>query len=320
LAQGEPKGSTRTGLALRAIPTLIVSVVGLACSGSTVKQTQGSDGGTGGQGASGGTHAGHSGGSSGRGSGGVAGVGTGGTQAGQGGAPLAGSSSGGKGGTGGSSGTSGSGNASGTGNASGSGGSSGSGAGDGGTSGSGAGTSGSGNQAGMGGSTGVECQTSDDCQLLTDCCTCAAEPKGKLLASCPAVCAMDACMVKQIRPEDVTCAFGRCVFARSCDLSQVSCQIVTPSCPDGEIPSANGGCYGPCLPPTECSRVTSCADCASSSVCVRYDTEPELQVHCVAPKQDCEAGSYCDCLDACVRPANACSEQDGSVSCACLAC
>jgi hypothetical protein len=303
---------------LRLIPTLIVSVVGLACSGSSVKQTQGSDGGTGGQAVSGGTHTGHSGGSSGRGSGGAAGVGTGGTQTGQGGAPLAGSSSGGKGGTGGSSGTSGSGNASGTGNASGSGGSSVGGAGGGGT--SGAGTSGSGNQAGMGGSTGAECQTPEDCQLLTDCCTCVAEPKGKLLATCPAVCAMDACAAKQIRPEDVTCAYGRCVFARSCDLSEVACQIVTPACPVGEIPSVDGSCYGPCLPPTECARVTSCADCASSSVCVRYEADLTQFQGCVAPKEDCLAGSYCDCLDACVRPVSGCSEQEGRVSCVCLAC
>jgi hypothetical protein len=306
---------------------LLVGAVSAACSGSSFSRAE-SDGGTAGNGGSGGSvggKGGGTGGSSGRGAGGVAGVGTGGTDAGsssagagQGGGGRAGGSSGtaGTGDGGGSSGTSGSGNASGGGNA-GSGGSIGTTGGAGGSSGNAGG--GSGNQAGVGGSGGPECQTPDDCQLKTDCCTCAAEPKGTPFPTCPAVCAMDACMAMQIVPDDVTCAYGRCVFARSCDLSEVSCDAATPECPQGTIPSVQDGCFGPCLPPTECLQLTSCADCASPNVCIRYDADP-LFVGCVAPSEGCEAGSYCECLGACMSPATACAEQEGHVGCACLAC
>jgi hypothetical protein len=53
--------------------------------------------------------------------------------------------------------------------------------------------------------------------IVSDCCACRAEPKGAQVASCLATCAVDACAANQIEAHEVTCAFDRCVLARSCD-------------------------------------------------------------------------------------------------------
>jgi hypothetical protein len=181
------------------------------------------------------------------------------------------------------------------------------------------GAGGSGNQGGTGARAGAECQTAADCQMVSDCCTCASEPKDKPVVTCDLVCITDACSAMQLERDEVDCVFGRCVLARSCDLSEVGCDAVQPQCLAGTIPSVEGSCFGPCLPPTECSKVTSCADCASSSVCIR--NEAQLQSYgCVSPDQGCETGSYCDCLGACMSPFIACAESQSQVGCACLGC
>jgi hypothetical protein len=39
----------------------------------------------------------------------------------------------------------------------------------------------------------------------------------------------------------------------NCDLSGVSCEMVTPSCQQGYVPTAEGTCYGPCVPIGACA-------------------------------------------------------------------
>ena len=46
--------------------------------------------------------------------------------------------------------------------------------------------------------------------------------------------------------------------APSCDLSRVRCEIPTPECPDGEVPSVDAArsCYGACVPAARCAPKT----------------------------------------------------------------
>lgn len=46
----------------------------------------------------------------------------------------------------------------------------------------------------------------------------------------------------------------------SCDLRKVACKIAQPSCPENQVPSVAGACFGPCVP------IESCA-CAAAEEC-----------------------------------------------------
>jgi hypothetical protein len=155
--------------------------------------------------------------------------------------------------------------------------------------------------------------------MVSDCCTCASEPKGKLVPLCESICVVDHCTSLQIDPSEVACVFGRCVLARSCDLSEVECKQAQPQCSAGTIPSVQGTCFGPCLPPTECSKVTSCTDCASEDVCVLNEAQLPA-TGCVKAPVGCQAGSYCSCLGACMSPFGLCTEGSSQVNCSCPTC
>jgi hypothetical protein len=193
------------------------------------------------------------------------------------------------------------------------------GAGRGGTTG-GAGTTGAAGSSGMSGAggsaSGIECTKADDCVLLSDCCACRAEPKGAVLPSCPAICAKDSCTANQIQANEVTCVLGRCVIARSCNTTRVTCPADPAECPVGTIHSVLDSCWGPCLPPTECRDVTDCSSCGGGEACVR-NVEFAITTICVAPAADCHVGNYCTCLVTCPV---VCSEKDAGVSCFCPGC
>jgi len=136
----------------------------------------------------------------------------------------------------------------------------------GGASGAGGGAGAAGGATGAGG--GAECQTTQDCMLASDCCACRAEPKGRPVDSCPAICTVDVCRANEIQQHEVACVHGRCVLARSCDTTRVACIGDPPACPPGTVHSVRDSCWGPCLLPTECSAVTECGTCgAGRSVC-----------------------------------------------------
>jgi hypothetical protein len=42
-----------------------------------------------------------------------------------------------------------------------------------------------------------------------------------------------------------------------CDPHKILCRIVTPECPQGEVPSVNGSCYGECVKIDRCSCTTA---------------------------------------------------------------
>jgi len=274
-------------------------------AGTSGAGTGGSASGTGG--ATGGGTA--TGGSSGTATGGDAGASAAGGATSTGGAPMGGQSGAGNGGDAGA--ASGSGGASGAGT----GGDAGAGvAGSGGGAGAaGIGTAGAAGAAGA--PSGAECVTDDDCMRISDCCACTAEPKDQNNPTCDRFCIEDRCFDLIITAEAV-CAFGRCVFDLSCDGSEATCPALPPDCTAGTVPSVVDGCWGPCIPPTECRSVSNCDACtAVGAACVTNDLIL-LGVGCVE-LGECEKGNLCECLDACPV---ACSETETGVGCYCPAC
>lgn len=191
-------------------------------------------------------------------------------------------------------------------------------AGKGGTSSAGAGNGGAAGiaAAGMGGTASAaypECETADDCFLQSDCCGCKSVPTDGR-----EVCGLDCdesdpCLQTGITSEDVQCANGRCVFGRSCD-GTAACPALPPECPEGEVPSVADGCWGPCLPPTECLNVGSCDDCGDA-FCVEFQAQIS-HFGCVTRVQTCDRENYCECLGVCGE----CSAEDDAVACPCLVC
>lgn len=41
--------------------------------------------------------------------------------------------------------------------------------------------------------------------------------------------------------------------AASCDPKQLRCRRAAPVCPEGDVPSISGTCYGPCVPLEQCA-------------------------------------------------------------------
>jgi len=197
------------------------------------------------------------------------------------------------------------------------------GGGTGGTSGGGAGgTSGTGGSSGgWVGSVG-ECTADSDCELLNSCCYCLATPKGQVS---PPYCEPTPCFADRCSVEGVTtarCIAGQCTKARNCDGSQVSCEMVKPSCPEGQVPSVQDTCWGECVPVTDCAKVDTCFDCTGPSVCVGLDAF-ESSYHCVNPPVSCTSGCACLGAKACVTPFTSCTDsiKDGSaVHCSCPSC
>jgi hypothetical protein len=158
-----------------------------------------------------------------------------------------------------------------------------------------------------------ECQTAADCQLESDCCGCKAiSRRGDEF--CALDCARDPCPEMGITADDVACRQGRCVLARSCDAGRVVCRAAPPTCSEGTVPSVVDDCWGPCIPPTECANVGSCADCGDA-FCVEFQGMVTT-FNCVTRVQACDRENYCECLGVCGE----CSATDDAVACPCGGC
>ena len=53
----------------------------------------------------------------------------------------------------------------------------------------------------------------------------------------------------QPEPEGVELQIDRIY---DCNLDHVACDVAAPQCKDGEVPSVEGLCYGPCVSPLMC--------------------------------------------------------------------
>jgi hypothetical protein len=51
----------------------------------------------------------------------------------------------------------------------------------------------------------------------------------------------------------------------SCDPAKILCKLAVPECPEGQVPSVSGSCYGPCV------RVETCP-CTQASECPNHDS------------------------------------------------
>lgn len=169
----------------------------------------------------------------------------------------------------------------------------------------------------VGGAMGATCSSRSDCSLYSDCCTCRALPRSAGVHACDVLCNQDACSAAGISEDDVACVAGRCVLNRSCDDSNVTCEVATPTCERWSAPEVVDDCYtGRCLPVDECSRVASCKVCEGAELaCAVYVTQLGLQYHCVFAPAGCDVDD-CECMGVC---------SDGftcgpGLSCNCLGC
>jgi hypothetical protein len=180
------------------------------------------------------------------------------------------------------------------------------------------GASGTGAVAGEAGrpSTVIECETAEDCSMASDCCGCRSEPISGPRFECPLDCDRDACREGNIDASAVECVAGRCRFRTRCDGRNVTCPALPPNCGDDMIPSVVDDCWGPCLLPTDCSNVSSCADC-DDALCVEF-VAMRTNYTCLERHDSCNASEdYCGCLGVNCAP---CSASDPSVTCVCVAC
>jgi hypothetical protein len=192
-------------------------------------------------------------------------------------------------------------------------------AGTGGTGGTGQGGSGGGGGSGGEEPAARECEVAEDCQLVEDCCTCDAIPAGETPEECLAQCEQSACSAFG-RPKDaqIACVAGRCVAGFECNWALTVCDAAPPDCADGTTASVIDGCYGPCVPTTECMGVASCEQCDGGLGCVQQSAF-QITTHCVTDG-NCEA-SDCECLGPTVcTEGEGCFDEGGNVVCECIAC
>ena len=171
----------------------------------------------------------------------------------------------------------------------------------------------------IGGAASVpECETDDDCELSKDCCSCEALPKGTSVPTCRIACGdSNGCEMQGITAT-ARCALGRCALSAGCGGRGVTCDEQPPPCAEGHAPIVTPeGCWGPCVPSTECLQVPDCSDCGDEH-CVSFPTAGSTTIRCVARRPGCEAGNLCECLAPCGL--FGCGERDGEVGCYCAGC
>jgi hypothetical protein len=192
------------------------------------------------------------------------------------------------------------------------------------------GTAGVGGASGAGGSrdggTGKgQCTENADCQLYADCCTCVAIARDEPPPPrCGLQCEQSKCAELGITQSNVRCAAGACVAGYTCS-GQVLCPALPPKCEPGFVPSVSGGCWGQCVPASECASLSDCAQCTSpGEICVTYVTQRGPENHCVRAPTGCEAMPTCECLGSsvCLPPYGSCTDKSGvrGVSCDCPNC
>ena len=152
--------------------------------------------------------------------------------------------------------------------------------------------------AGLGGGSGSfpECLGSDDCKLVNDCCACEGVPVGQQVDACPENCEVPSCEALGHPGTEAVCVARACVAGFDCS-SDVECATPPPVCEAGLVPSRSHGCWGPCVPATECISVESCGDCdLGTQVCVQY-AQLAVTFHCVPKPDVCSGPADCACAE-----------------------
>ncbi len=188
------------------------------------------------------------------------------------------------------------------------------------------GSGGSGGDGGAGGQAVVaaECLDATGCTLVDDCCDCMGYPSSQTPPNCPQECIVGKCTQLQLPQVGASCEVGRCVLDASCASAEVSCDAPPPVCPAGETGAVVGGCWGGCIPVTECAAVDDCAVCAAAgAVCVVEIAQLGPVYHCVETPPACGTSPDCACMgdSVCLAPFDSCSDAGpGRIDCSCPTC
>jgi hypothetical protein len=196
-----------------------------------------------------------------------------------------------------------------------------------------AGTSGVGGTGGIAGNAGTggivgnperECTATAQCRLYENCCTCTGlttfEPDLPP-SSCSATCSMKECTRTSVT--NPQCLLGQCTAGLDCTILLVTCSDARPTCPSGTVVSRVGGCWGPCVDPSDCASVASCSACLPGQLCVAYhEAATFARYRCLPMPSQCAANRRCSCLKnyACPQPSYACSDTSTGVTCNCSLC
>ncbi len=174
------------------------------------------------------------------------------------------------------------------------------------------------------GGSGAVCKVDSDCHLGNTCCECVALGVGEKARACDRECVQSACSAERI--QGVRCSLGKCVLAPECDSRNVTCNIVpVEPCPEGQVQSVKGNCWGACVPASTCRTVTDCKACASDAhLCARQETQIGSTFRCVDVPAQCDANVTCGCAGsfACLPPFGACNASMGGkqLNCSCPTC
>ena len=157
----------------------------------------------------------------------------------------------------------------------------------------------SGGGAGQGGgsSASAECTKDSDCALLSDCCECRAYVVGEAVAECSLPCTVNTCVSMGLPfTHEAKCIAGQCAVGFNCNPSDALCDSLPPECKPGMSNSVRNGCWGPCVPASDCESVPSCKDCDPNGfLCISNDAHTSTK-HCVAIPPACEKQRTCSCL------------------------
>ena len=161
-----------------------------------------------------------------------------------------------------------------------------------------------------------------ECQLENSCCNCQGLPVSETPRDCNVDCLVPLCEAYVPSPVQAECRAGRCVTNVDCDPSEVICLQPEPQCPAGQTASVAGGCWGPCIPSTECLQVGGCEQCGDDQACVAEVAQLGPVYHCVELPDSCNGTADCACLgdSVCVGSFNLCSDSANGIECHCPAC
>ena len=178
---------------------------------------------------------------------------------------------------------------------------------------------------GSGGSPAVpQCTDPAQCTLVNDCCSCVGIGPMEAPPPCNVPeCFIPTCTAQGHPNTPAACSAGQCVAGFDCDHSKALCNTLPPACPAGQTATVTGGCWGACVPATECASVGSCAQCSAGQVCVKEILKVGPVHHCVTPPAGCGNAPDCACMGGavCVAPFDACGDEGpGVLACSCPSC
>lgn len=164
----------------------------------------------------------------------------------------------------------------------------------------------------------AECKSDSECVKFADCCSCTAYPHDQPPPPpCLAVCETDACSAIGLPADQMpVCKVGQCIIGFDCDKSHAACESLPPTCAPGMTVSIVNGCWGGCVPATECATVTDCASCTGSgTLCVNHN-QTANEFHCVPHPDQCAGDPSSACLCPLVCPKwNFCHKTSTHVQC-----